>query len=80
MFFSLRHFTEKPYGSVVEIDEAFKELENSEKYKKIRKNIPYIDGTFDDHDYGLNDGGGWLPFKNETQQVNYVERQKFKFS
>ncbi len=37
-------------------------------YKELRENIPVI-GTWDDHDYGLNDGGVEFHAKKESQQV-----------
>lgn len=36
-------------------------------YKKLRESIPVI-GTWDDHDYGLNDGGMEFRAKKESQQ------------
>ena len=38
-----------------------------EGYKKLRENMPII-GTWDDHDYGLNDGGVEFKAKKESQQ------------
>jgi alkaline phosphatase D len=37
-------------------------------YQKLRIGIPVI-GTWDDHDYGLNDGGADFGAKRESQQV-----------
>ncbi len=37
-------------------------------YRHLKKKIPVI-GTWDDHDYGLNDGGEEFSFKKESQQV-----------
>lgn len=39
-----------------------------EGYKKLRETIPVI-GTWDDHDYGLNDGGVEFSAKKESEQV-----------
>ena len=39
--------------NTLDINDAYKILENSEKYKKVMETIPYIDGTFDDHDFGI---------------------------
>ena len=44
-----------------------KQKENSE-YAKVVKNIPVL-GTWDDHDYGLNDGGAEFKQKRESQQL-----------
>ncbi len=38
-----------------------------EAYKRLRSKIPVI-GTWDDHDYGLNDGGEEFEFKKGSQQ------------
>jgi alkaline phosphatase D len=37
-------------------------------YAKLKANIPII-GTWDDHDFGLNDGGAGFTVKKESQQV-----------
>ncbi|WP_299455478.1 alkaline phosphatase D family protein [uncultured Microscilla sp.] len=37
-------------------------------YKKLMEKVKVI-GTWDDHDYGVNDGGGEFPKKKESQQL-----------
>lgn len=37
-------------------------------YAKLKKEVPII-GTWDDHDFGLNDGGAEFAIKAESQQV-----------
>ncbi|WP_430905458.1 alkaline phosphatase D family protein [Maribacter sp. 2-571] len=37
-------------------------------YRELRAAIPVI-GTWDDHDYGVNDGGSEFPVKKESQQA-----------
>jgi alkaline phosphatase D len=37
-------------------------------YQSLMKQVPVI-GTWDDHDYGLNDGGAEFSIKKESQQV-----------
>ncbi|MBO0341592.1 alkaline phosphatase D family protein [Flagellimonas profundi] len=37
-------------------------------YAKLRNEVPVI-GTWDDHDFGLNDGGADFAIKSESQQV-----------
>lgn len=46
-------------------------------YKNLRANIPVI-GTWDDHDYGLNDGGVEFSAKRKSQQVflDFLDVQK----
>ena len=41
---------------------------NTEAYKKLLNSVP-VYGTWDDHDYGLNDGGKEWHFKEESQQL-----------
>ena len=46
----------------------FKEVLRNPDYKKLKKNTKII-GTWDDHDYGLNDGGVHFPAKKANQQA-----------
>ena len=43
-------------------------------YKRLKKKVPII-GTWDDHDYGLNDGGVEFDAKRESQQelLNFLD-------
>lgn len=38
-------------------------------YRDFRAQVPTIIGTWDDHDYGKNDGNKDYPFKRQTQQA-----------
>ncbi|HEX8428476.1 alkaline phosphatase D family protein [Hymenobacter sp.] len=38
-------------------------------YRQFRAQVPAIIGTWDDHDYGRNDGNKTYPFKKQSQQV-----------
>lgn len=46
-------------------------------YKEVRKSMDII-GTWDDHDYGLNDGGREWAFKDQAQELflNFLEVPK----
>jgi len=44
------------------------ELGDSEGFQKLRKNTPII-ATWDDHDYGVNDGGKSYKKREESQQI-----------
>jgi len=44
------------------------ELGDSEGFQKLRKNTPII-ATWDDHDYGVNDGGKSYKPREESQQI-----------
>ena len=43
-------------------------LKNQKGYVSLTNNIPVM-ATWDDHDYGKNDGGIESPTKKEAQQV-----------
>ncbi|MCC7420288.1 MAG: alkaline phosphatase family protein [Planctomycetaceae bacterium] len=43
-------------------------LGNQPGYKKLKQTCPII-ATWDDHDYGVNDGGTEYPKKRESQQI-----------
>ncbi|MEL6916544.1 MAG: alkaline phosphatase D family protein [Bacteroidota bacterium] len=51
-----------------EIKAMYAAQNNVEGYKTLKTEIPVI-GTWDDHDYGLNDGGVEFKAKKESQQV-----------
>jgi alkaline phosphatase D len=38
-------------------------------YRQFRAQVPTIIGTWDDHDYGRNDGNKTFPFKRQSQEV-----------
>ncbi|EEA06957.1 uncharacterized protein CMU_033420 [Cryptosporidium muris RN66] len=45
-------------------------IQNSNKeYQVIKKSGIYIDGTWDDHDYGINDGDKHFEYKETSQQL-----------
>jgi alkaline phosphatase D len=46
----------------------YKTLNEQPGYAKIHAEIPVI-GTWDDHDYGMNDGGAYFKAKAESQSV-----------
>ena len=50
---------------------------NQEGYKELRKNTPIL-ATWDDHDYGVNDGGTEFPKKKQAQELflNFLEVAK----
>ncbi len=50
------------------IASMYGELKKEEGYQKLLSEIPVI-GTWDDHDYGLNDGGVEWVIKKESQQA-----------
>lgn len=46
----------------------YQKLANQPGYQKLQKTCP-IFATWDDHDYGVNDGGAEYPKRKESQQV-----------
>ena len=48
--------------------EKYARLNAQPSFKKLRQSCPLL-GTWDDHDYGLNDAGGEYPKKKEAQQA-----------
>ena len=52
---------------MVKLEETYNAQNDVEGYKNIKGKMPII-GTWDDHDYGLNDGGIEFVAKKESQQ------------
>ena len=50
------------------MQEYYRQQQNIPGYKKLTTTIP-VYGTWDDHDYGLNDSGKEWEFKEESQQL-----------
>lgn len=46
----------------------YQKQKNDSAYQNFTKNVPIL-GTWDDHDYGLNDGGTEYAMKREAQQI-----------
>lgn len=51
------------------IQEGYEMMERGVEYQQFRKHMPFIDGTWDDHDYGVNDGGMEYQYKEESQTL-----------
>ncbi|WP_224490032.1 alkaline phosphatase D family protein [Robertkochia flava] len=47
---------------------AYEEQRYQEGYRELKKRV-HVTGTWDDHDYGLNDGGGDYAFKEDAQEL-----------
>lgn len=50
-------------------DEAYAEANSIPEFAAFRKQVPLMLGTWDDHDYGKNDGGKEFVMKKESQQA-----------
>ena len=58
------------YADTEDMDELralYNEQNSLPAYQELRKAVP-ISGVWDDHDYGVNDGGAEYPKKKESQQ------------
>ncbi len=50
------------------IKEVYQQLGALDDYINLEKNVPIM-ATWDDHDYGINDGDGSFEYKEESQQL-----------
>jgi len=55
-------------GDMGKMQRMYKKQNDNDGYTLLKSKIPVI-GTWDDHDYGLNDGGGEFSMKKESQQL-----------
>lgn len=51
------------------IADGYQLLNSAPEYQKFKKDVPFIDGTWDDHDFGVNDGGREFRHKRESQSL-----------
>ncbi|KAF8818760.1 phosphodiesterase/alkaline phosphatase D family protein [Cardiosporidium cionae] len=51
------------------IKRSYEVMQQSEAYQEVQKKFSFLDGTWDDHDYGLNDGGRFFKHKAASQQL-----------
>ncbi len=59
------------YGDTEDMNvlrKKYQQLGDNQNYQYLKENVPVI-ATWDDHDYGVNDGGKHYPMKKESQQV-----------
>jgi alkaline phosphatase D len=48
--------------------DQYRKLEKIEAYRTLRESVPFL-ATWDDHDYGVSDGGADNPDKNESKKA-----------
>ena len=48
--------------------DSYQKMKNDTAYSSFRKSVPVL-GTWDDHDYGINDGGAEYTKKDSVQQL-----------
>lgn len=51
------------------ISKGYRVQKDNENYKEVVKSGVFIDGTWDDHDYGVNDGDKTFKYKNESRDL-----------
>lgn len=56
------------YPEATPIDEAYRKMDAVAGFKKLREMCPLM-GTWDDHDYGINDAGVEYPEKKRSQTL-----------
>jgi len=54
--------------NMIKLEKLYQKQNNIEEYQKLKATTPVL-GTWDDHDYGLNDGGVEFEAKRESQQL-----------
>ena len=54
--------------SVTSLEEAYQNLTNNVQYQSFTKNLEVV-GVWDDHDYGVNDGGSRVTMKEERRAL-----------
>jgi alkaline phosphatase D len=61
-------------AALTELREAYRVAEAIPQLRTLRETVPHL-ATWDDHDYGVNDGGGDFPYKRQSQAL-FVETWK----
>jgi len=59
------------YGDTEDMDvlrRKYQQLGDNQNYQYLKENVPVV-AIWDDHDYGVNDGGKEYPMRKESQQV-----------
>jgi len=64
---STRHLVNNE-ADLIELRESYADLAASAEFKALRKERPMMT-TWDDHDYGVNDGGKDFPFKEFAERI-----------
>jgi alkaline phosphatase D len=59
----------QPVTTRARFDEAYAQANAIPEFAAFRKQVPVMLGTWDDHDYGVNDGGKEFAMKKESQQA-----------
>ncbi|PHJ23786.1 phosphodiesterase alkaline phosphatase d family protein [Cystoisospora suis] len=49
--------------------EALEQVKDVPAYRSFRQKVQFLDGTWDDHDYGMNDGGKYQANREELQEA-----------
>lgn len=65
-----------PVTNPARFKQAYDAVNNIPEFAAFRKQVPMLLGSWDDHDYGLNDGGKEYPLKAQSQAA-FVEFFEF---
>lgn len=55
-------------GDSVKLKEMYAKQKSDPGYQQLLKTVPYITGTWDDHDYGANDGGKFWSHRDQYKK------------
>jgi len=55
-------------GDTLELKARYSKLKSDSGYQQLLKTCP-VTGTWDDHDYGMNDGGKYWPHKDDCKRM-----------
>ena len=61
--------TREEYGDLRALSKAYKAMKASPEYQAFLNSTSFVDGTWDDHDFGINDGGKDVPKILERQKM-----------
>ena len=50
------------------LEKAYELQESIPEYQEFLQRTSFVDGTWDDHDFGINDGASWNPYKDRVQE------------
>lgn len=58
-----------PVTNPARFKEAYEMVDNIPEFRAFRQKVPLLMGTWDDHDYGMNDAGKEFTLKKESQEA-----------
>lgn len=61
-------YASRPPWSLAQLQQAYAQLAANPGFARLRASVPHL-AIWDDHDYGLNDGGGEFPHKQASKEA-----------